>query len=108
MVGAENGQELARHVDSPPRERTVLSGTWTADAASLSVESLADMLRSTATKEVTGSWRSGRHQGNWSLKDLRQPGLADSGAYFSLAYSDFAAISMGISASASFQRVRKS
>jgi hypothetical protein len=31
------------------------------------------MLKSTATKEVTGSWRSGPHQGNWSLKDLRQP-----------------------------------
>jgi hypothetical protein len=44
------------------------SGTWTADAASLNAESLAEMLKSTATKEVTGSWRSGRYQGNWSLK----------------------------------------
>jgi hypothetical protein len=27
-----------------------------------------EMLKSTATKEVTGSWRSGHYQGNWSLK----------------------------------------
>jgi hypothetical protein len=55
-----------------PMKGPLLSGTWTADAASLSVESLSEMLKSTATKEVTGSWRSGRHQGNWSLKSLRQ------------------------------------
>jgi hypothetical protein len=46
----------------------LLSGTWTADAMNLNVESFAEMLKSTATKEVTGSWRSGRHQGNWRLK----------------------------------------
>jgi len=55
-----------------PMKGPLLSGTWTADAASLSVESLSEMLKSTAAKEVTGSWRSGRHQGNWSLKSLRQ------------------------------------
>jgi len=44
------------------------SGTWSAAAASLNAESLAEMLKSTATKAVTGSWRSGRHEGNWSLK----------------------------------------
>jgi len=46
----------------------LLSGTWTADAASLNAESLAEMLKSTAMKEVTGLWRSGRYQGNWRLK----------------------------------------
>jgi hypothetical protein len=51
-----------------PMKGQLLSGTWTADAASLNVESLSEMLQSTATKEVSGSWRSGRHQGNWSLK----------------------------------------
>jgi hypothetical protein len=51
-----------------PMKGQSLSGTWTADAASLSVDSLAEMLKSTATKEVSGSWRSGRYQGNWSLK----------------------------------------
>ena len=51
-----------------PMKGQLLSGTWTADAASLNAESLAEMLKSTATKEVTGSWRSGRYQGNWSLK----------------------------------------
>ena len=44
------------------------SGTWTADGANLNAESLAEMLKSTATKEVAGSWRSGRYQGNWSLR----------------------------------------
>jgi len=49
------------------------SGTWTADVANLNAESFAEMLKSTATKEVAGSWRSGRHQGNWWLKGSRQP-----------------------------------
>ena len=49
------------------------SGTWNADAASLNVQSFAEMLKSTAAKEVAGSWRSGRHQGNWWLKGSRQP-----------------------------------
>jgi len=44
------------------------SGTWTADVANLNADSFAEMLKSTATKEVAGSWRSGRHQGNWWLK----------------------------------------
>ena len=56
-----------------PMKGQSVSGTWTADAASLNVESLSEMLKSTATKEVTGSWRSGRYQGKWSLKSLRQP-----------------------------------
>jgi hypothetical protein len=51
-----------------PMKGQSLSGIWTADAASLNVESLSEMLKSTATKEVTGSWRSGRYQGNWWLK----------------------------------------
>jgi len=51
-----------------PMKGQLLSGTWTADAADLNADSLAEMLKSTATKEVTGSWRSGRYQGNWSLK----------------------------------------
>ena len=51
-----------------PMRGQLLSGTWTADAASLNADSLAEMLKSAAAKEVTGSWRSGRYQGNWSLK----------------------------------------
>jgi hypothetical protein len=51
-----------------PMKGQLLSGTWTADAASLNADSLAEMLKGTATKEATGSWRSGRHEGNWSLK----------------------------------------
>jgi len=44
------------------------TGTWTADMATQNVESFAEMLKITATKEVAGSWRSGRYQGNWWLK----------------------------------------
>jgi hypothetical protein len=51
-----------------PMKGQLLSGTWTADAASLNADSLAEMLKGTATKEATGSWRSGHYQGNWSLK----------------------------------------
>src|ERR1700751_6343200 len=38
-----------------PMKGQLLSGTWTADAASLNADSLAEMLKSAATKEVTGS-----------------------------------------------------
>ena len=51
-----------------PMKGQLLSGTWTADAASLNADSLAEMLKSTAAKEVTGSWRSGHYHGSWSLK----------------------------------------
>ncbi len=78
LEGTWSAQKTGQHWQGTWTARTTkgaqsLSGTWTADAASLNAESLAEMLKSTATKEVTGSWRSGRHQGNWSLKDLRQP-----------------------------------
>ena len=65
----KTGQRWQGTWTARPMKGQLLSGTWTADAASLTVDSLADMLKSTATKEVTGSWRSGRYQGNWSLKD---------------------------------------
>jgi hypothetical protein len=67
----KTGQRWQGTWTARPMKGQSLSGTWTADATSLNAESLAEMLKSTATKEVTGSWRSGRHQGNWSLKDLR-------------------------------------
>jgi hypothetical protein len=51
-----------------PMKGQSFSGTWTAAVASLNADSLAEMLKSTATKEATGSWRSGHYQGNWSLK----------------------------------------
>ena len=54
-----------------PMKGQLLSGTWTADATSLNADSLAEMLKGTATKEVTGSWRSGHHHGNWSLKGFQ-------------------------------------
>jgi hypothetical protein len=72
LEGTWSAQKTGQHWQGTwtarPMKGQLLSGTWTADAASLNAESLAEMLKSTATKEVTGSWRSGRYQGNWSLK----------------------------------------
>jgi hypothetical protein len=45
-----------------------LSGTWKADLAESSGKTFEDMLKMTAEKEIAGSWRSGRSQGNWRLK----------------------------------------
>jgi hypothetical protein len=45
-----------------------LSGTWNADLAGFSGKTIEDMLKRTAEKQVAGSWRSGRYQGNWWLK----------------------------------------
>jgi hypothetical protein len=43
-------------------------GSWAAVVANLIAKSLAQMLKSAATKEVAGSWRSGSYQGDWWLK----------------------------------------
>jgi hypothetical protein len=67
-LAEKTGQRWQGTWTARPMKRQSLSGTWTADGANLNAESLAEMLKSTATKEVIGSWRSGRHQGNWSLK----------------------------------------
>jgi hypothetical protein len=55
-----------------PMKGQSLSGTWTADGDKLNAKSFAQMLKSTATKEVAGSWRGGRYQGNWWLKGSPQ------------------------------------
>lgn len=41
------------------------SGTWTADMTE--GKTFRDMLQQTIEKQITGSWRSGRMQGNWWL-----------------------------------------
>jgi hypothetical protein len=41
------------------------SGTWTSDMTE--GKTFQDMLQQTLEKQVTGSWRSGRMQGNWWL-----------------------------------------
>ena len=72
LEGTWSAQKTGQHWQGTwtarPMKGQLLSGSWTADAADLNADSLAEMLKSTATKEVTGSWRSGRYQGNWSLK----------------------------------------
>lgn len=67
----KTGQRWQGTWTARPMKGQLFSGTWTADTASLNAESLAEMLKSTVTKEVTGSWRSGRYQGNWSLKGFQ-------------------------------------
>lgn len=44
------------------------SGTWTADIPGSSGRTFKQMLESTAEKDLVGSWRSGRYEGNWRLK----------------------------------------
>ena len=45
-----------------------LSGTWNADLAGFSGKTIEEMLKRTAEKQVAGSWRIGRYQGNWWLE----------------------------------------
>lgn len=62
---------IAASDKAKPSERYIFRRMATgrsADVANLNAESFAEMLKSTATKEVTGSWRSGHYQGNWLLK----------------------------------------
>ncbi len=47
------------------------SGTWKADITDLDAKTFTQMLERTAEKEIAGSWRSGRYQGNWWLKGSR-------------------------------------
>lgn len=53
---------------APTKQGASFSGTWKADIAESSGKTFEEMLKMTAEKEVAGSWRSGRLQGNWRLK----------------------------------------
>jgi hypothetical protein len=64
----KTGQGLQGTWTARPTKGQSLSGSWTAVVANLITKSLAQMLKSTATKEVAGSWRSGSYQGDWWLK----------------------------------------
>ncbi len=44
------------------------SGTWQADLAGFTGKTFEDMLKRTVEQQVSGSWRSGRAQGNWRLQ----------------------------------------
>jgi len=44
------------------------TGGWNADLSGFPGKTIEDMLERTAQKEVAGSWRSGRYQGNWWCK----------------------------------------
>jgi hypothetical protein len=45
----------------------LFSGTWTANMIGLRARTLKEMLERTAERDIVGSWRSGRYQGNWRL-----------------------------------------
>jgi hypothetical protein len=45
-----------------------VSGTWTAQIPDQHGRTLQDMLAWTIEREIGGSWRSGRYQGQWWLK----------------------------------------
>jgi hypothetical protein len=47
------------------------SGTWTADLSGFKGKTFEEMLSATLEKQVSGSWRSGRYQGDWWLTGLR-------------------------------------
>ena len=47
-----------------------LSGTWTADLTGLNGRTFKEMLEWTAGRDILGSWRSGRLEGNWRLKGV--------------------------------------
>ncbi len=51
------------------RQDRSFSGTWKAAIAHLAGNTLEQMLA--AEKEVAGSWRSGRYEGNWWLNSRR-------------------------------------
>jgi len=48
-----------------------LSGTWQAAVKDFEGKTLADMLQRTFEEQVSGSWRSGRLAGSWSLRGSR-------------------------------------
>jgi hypothetical protein len=45
-----------------------VSGTWTSNTPDLTAKTLEDLLQSTIERQVAGSWKSGRVQGNWWLQ----------------------------------------
>src|SRR6266851_487462 len=48
----------------------LLDGTWTSDMTDVTDKTFEEMLNRTMEKQVSGSWRSGRMQGNWWLQGL--------------------------------------
>jgi hypothetical protein len=51
-----------------------ISGTWKADISSPGDGTLAEMLKSTASKIVDGHWQYDDHGGNWWLRGSKLPG----------------------------------
>ena len=44
------------------------SGTWASKTPDITAKTFEDLLQSTIDKQVAGSWKSGRMQGNWWLQ----------------------------------------
>lgn len=58
-----HGTWTARSGDGRP-----ISGSWSANISGAGGETFGDMLKSTATKIVTGAWQHGIYAGNWWLR----------------------------------------
>jgi len=48
-----------------------LAGTWNSDLTDIDGQTFEDMFKRTIEKQVSGSWKSGRMQGNWWLQGTR-------------------------------------
>jgi hypothetical protein len=70
-VGGWQGTWSARILTRPSSPGRLVSGTWQATTGDSSGKTLAEMLQHTMQRQVTGSWRSGRLAGNWSLRGSR-------------------------------------
>lgn len=44
------------------------NGTWTSNTPDITAKTFEDLLQVTIAKQVAGSWKSGRMQGNWWLQ----------------------------------------
>jgi hypothetical protein len=69
-VGGWQGTWSARILTRPSSPGRLVSGTW-ATTGDSSSKTLTEMLQYTMQRQVTGSWRSGRLAGNWSLRGSR-------------------------------------
>ena len=48
------------------------TGTWQASSKIVSGRTFAEMFEQTLRDQISGSWRSGRLQGNWSLRGFQE------------------------------------
>lgn len=62
------GQGWAGTWSAQDQNQRQVSGTWKADGGGIGGRNLQQLIERTLATEVSGSWQSGRLQGNWWLK----------------------------------------